>query len=652
MLEKMKLRYKIIIGMVIILACGIVGEVLFNAPLLLGRKEAFQSLDLSKVELSGFELIDGELVCTEKGISHSADVPGIIIHMDKQYIGKLRFHFDSWSKLRAVISIDSYTGYGDPLLKEIEDNNNIVYSESVVNIRNQTNKIKISFPDFNQDADSDASLKISDITLDNRVSLSVVRMAFVCIAAFLILFLIFFKETVTNHIERVFVVFAVAMGLILTVALPEHKIGWDEEIHFNRAYSLSEAMIGHDQALAYPAIHLLMVNSYQNWPDDRAGSKEEHFQEIHYLNANGVYWEREDSEDNYHELNIPGMATIGYIPQALMLLFAKLFRLPFALVYLAGRLGNLFLYSIVMYFAIKKMPIGKRILTAISLLPTLMFLTGVYAYDIMVYAFIALSIAYILHELLHEEQKITYKNYIIICASMVIGCASKAVYIPLILLMLFLPKAKFKDKKQMYIMKGIIAGVFLAMMATFVLPSAGGEMAGDERGGELTSVSGQLRMIFRYPFAYAAILLKSIKDTLGAYVFGTESLGYMGHMLMVRFQYFIPIFLGVIMVTDTAKDKAMKLKIQYKAVSAVLILGVMSLIWTALYLSFTSVGATVIQGVQGRYYLPLLPLIYLILNTDKIQNHIPERIYNILVVGGAALVTMSSIFVKLISTYY
>lgn len=29
------------------------------------------------------------------------------------------------------------------------------------------------------------------------------------------------------------------------------------------------------------------------------------------------------------------------------------------------------------------------------------------------------------------------------------------------------------------------------------------------------------------------------------------------------------------------------------------------LVWTALYLSFTEVGKSVISGVQARYYLPL-----------------------------------------------
>ena len=46
---------------------------------------------------------------------------------------------------------------------------------------------------------------------------------------------------------------------------------------------------------------------------------------------------------------------------------------------------------------------------------------------------------------------------------------------------------------------------------------------------------------------------------------------------------------------------------------------VIAMIWTALYLSFTEVGKTVIAGVQARYYLPFIFVLYLCFHNDKIN---------------------------------
>lgn len=55
--------------------------------------------------------------------------------------------------------------------------------------------------------------------------------------------------------------------------------------------------------------------------------------------------------------------------------------------------------------------------------------------------------------------------------------------------------------------------------------------------------------------------------------------------------------------------------IKYKIVDLFIILIVILLIWTSLYLSFTPVGANVIDGVQSRYYIPLfLPVFFMMWN--------------------------------------
>lgn len=59
-------------------------------------------------------------------------------------------------------------------------------------------------------------------------------------------------------------------------------------------------------------------------------------------------------------------------------------------------------------------------------------------------------------------------------------------------------------------------------------------------------------------------------------------------------------------------------------------MGMVAMIWTALYISFNEIGATSIQGVQGRYYHPLLILLYIVLGGRYITVNIEKRKFDYL----------------------
>ena len=60
------------------------------------------------------------------------------------------------------------------------------------------------------------------------------------------------------------------------------------------------------------------------------------------------------------------------------------------------------------------------------------------------------------------------------------------------------------------------------------------------------------------------------------------------------------------------KDSKDIFNIIEKCFTFILILGTIGLMFTSLYMQWTSVGAQVIDGIQGRYFIPLL---YLLLTT-------------------------------------
>ena len=54
---------------------------------------------------------------------------------------------------------------------------------------------------------------------------------------------------------------------------------------------------------------------------------------------------------------------------------------------------------------------------------------------------------------------------------------------------------------------------------------------------------------------------------------------------------------------------------------ALVVLAIVTLIFTSLYVQWTTIGGESIAGVQGRYFLPILPLIMLLIgSTLKIKS--------------------------------
>ena len=75
----------------------------------------------------------------------------------------------------------------------------------------------------------------------------------------------------------------------------------------------------------------------------------------------------------------------------------------------------------------------------------------------------------------------------------------------------------------------------------------------------------------------------------------------------------------------------------YKLLLAVMIFGVVCVIWTSLYGTFSVVGAAAIDGVQARYYIPLmLPFLYLFGNRKLVWKGSRVWYYRVLFLGGRA----------------
>lgn len=606
-----KYKFYILIFMISIFA-GIFGEVVYNLPI--DKQNDYQYIDTDSVKMENFVWMENsKFHCESSGAT-------LTFEFEKQYVDKLTFGYASQfeSVLSCEVIVQSYEDGETPIEKRITDNNNYILKTSVINIREVTDKIIIKMGSDSEGAE------LFNIAIDNTGNISEWRMLFVCICTFLILSLVYcWIKKIVIPLEIIFLCISMSIGLLGIGALPTHKVGCDEEIHFGRAYFWGETIMGEDK-IEYPAgIEYMRVVSTSNWPYLLPKSEEEYKEENAYRNIVNDY-DKENSEiewiesENGYEFEL---STVAYIFQWLMIKFGMLLGVPFSVVYRMGRMGNLILYSLVVFVAIRHLTRGKRILFVLALMPVNMLTAMTYSYDAWVNAFAFLGASYLIEEWFGKNRKVSYKNFAIIIIAFVLSSLPKAVYIPLIALFLFIPKDKFNTKKEMYVMKSIIILVVLMMLSTFVLPAliSPSDLGGDSRGGD-TSVVRQLSYIFLHPIYYAEILLTSIKNTFFSYAIGQEGLGRMGHLEPVANGTWILVTVCYVVFTDYMQDETETVKIWQKSVILFVSFCVICLIWTALYLSYTPVGANSIAGVQGRYYLPVTIWMLWALRTDKIRN--------------------------------
>lgn len=610
-----------------VLLLAFFSELAFQIPAL--RNSYNLSLPITSASYKGCEPEGDALICGNDG----AD---ITFSFERNYVGKLYFTFERKSADKLAdfqITVHSYNIFGTEEMLEYSDQNPNLLHTSTVNLHKTADEVTIHIPK------ELAGIRISDVGIKNEFQFSKERFFFFLALYALIAFLLFADSAWSKKTESRFLIFSLVIGTVFVSVLPISKVGWDEEIHFHRAYTLPITRT----AKLTPTLHEYTAVSLTNWPYNLTQSKEEKVELFGSLEALADY----DSPDVIEVSNKPNLMNfynLHYVPQTLGIKAGQLFHLNFGYVYMLGRWCNLLAYSIIMYFAIKKLPIGKRLMAAIGLMPTPIFLASTYSYDAMIIAGITFGFAYLLTELLDRKKPLETKNFLFFVGSITLASLAKAIYIPLILMGLLIPKEKYITKKQRILCRLAIIGAVLLLVGTFILPSfIAPPTTGDVRGGD-TNRAAQLALVLSQPIAYLGVWFDNFSSTLLNFTMGPDDLGFMGHLASSPCMHLIMILLVVLILTDTNNLSNRHMNAKEKSVLTFLLLMIAGMIWSALYLDFTEVGKTTIAGVQGRYYLPLLFPLFSMFLPVKLRTLWNERKYDFAVFAMIACIEFKTIY--------
>lgn len=537
--------------------------------------------------------------------------------VDGQYINNIFFNYKLDSDSKWTINYNFHNLYGYSEKKSISGR-----ASSVINVFEEEINAKI----IDLNIEFDKNIEVQNFKINNKIDFfSNYTIVFMFLAIDIILF-VMFRNVIKEKIEYLFMILALSGGIVMILLTPYGvNSTWDDQIHYEIIYGLANK---------YYTLSGAELTDSERFPYWIANTETERQEFAKYLDENdkvntGIKTGRSFS-----------IQKLTYLPSAMVYKVFDILNLPFSLAFVFGKIIILLIYVVTVFFAIKITPKFKYLMLVIALIPVELSLASNYSYDSPIVAFVLLGFAFYFREIT-SKGKISYKNVIPTIISFIIASCAKAIYSPLLLVLLFLPKDKFNDKKQKNKFKLLTALIFMVMMSTFMIPMLTHEMSADSRGGD-TDTYGQIKTIIGSPVSFAKVVYKNIILQFFEKFFSKDALydlPYIGPHLSSIGYYLILFSLFFAVYIDDKKE----IKIN-KLVIALILIMIIGMIWGALYLSYTPVGSTDIKGVQGRYFIPLLLPLLMIVYTPKIKCQISKENLNKIFIIVLTLITYLEIY--------
>ena len=439
-----------------------------------------------------------------------------------------------------------------------------------------------------------------------------------------------------KNLAKLFFILSMLVGIILVFIVPPFNSP-DEDSHFLYAYEISKGnffptTVNHYSGYYVPSSFFNYINEIKKLENDRDNKYK--YSEIYF----DQMLSQDYSQTEFSRAVIQSDIKIAYLAPALgiqltdyMSTFSRE-KVSISVMLQFARFFSLLAYSIIGYFAIKITPKFKKSFFVILLLPMSVFLRSMVTYDGILLVITALAIANMLKLIYNKEVKFSTIDWIIFLITGFILLNVKIVYSIVFLGLFAIPDNVFgtrqKKIKTIFTMAAIILFVSIVRKTPYLLI----ENTGND------TLQMQVKFILNNPIQYLKILARSIIGqwkTQEYWMIGTY--GLLDTYMPVLFVFLMKIFLIFVFIFDASLEK-IKLPLWLKLGLLFLIIFDICGIYTKMYISWTPLitgeyGGNIITGVQGRYYLPFLLLIPLILNNNlisKIKNKKINNFINIL----------------------
>ncbi len=421
--------------------------------------------------------------------------------------------------------------------------------------------------------------------------------------------ILYFCHPQKIHLSTGIIVFSV--GIVYMCAMPVSMVP-DESVHLFTAYHTSNMMMGIDENGCEKKGCVMM----------REEDSLYNHQAYDYTDENIVSFLSQIGQKSTNEnLVASGWGVMHgneylFIPCSLGISVARLLHLNTASLFFLGRLFNFVFYVVLSMLAVYLIPFGKLLLSSILTMP-MSFQQGMsFSYDVCVNSIAFLLTAIAFKFAYENTKKVNWKKAIpLLFFTFILAKAKGHAYITIALLpyiILFMNHLKCSNKKQTKVILSTVL-VILLIVAT------GLGIMMIVNNNHLVSYTPSY-LSYADAEKYSISFLLNHPRYIPRIIFGTlfvygpyYLLTFVGHLLgwleLEISSIYIKIELMILALFTVFSDTK-KITSNKRSISIIASLISIVFIFAGLLLAWTPINTVLVQGVQGRYFIPVaLPLL-------------------------------------------
>lgn len=422
--------------------------------------------------------------------------------------------------------------------------------------------------------------------------------------------------------EAVFFWLVLSLGLLYMLTITPMAVP-DEHFHYSNSYRIYNILMGreHPETMIYQNDPVLLehhntVSGYTRLLEDFGGAMPE-----------------DAPFDSYNRL---AAYPLCYVPQVLAILIGRFLNRNFITLFELGRFFNLLTYAFFVYVAVKNIPRFKVLLGIISMMPMALQQAASFSTDPFINGLSFVLIAYGC-KMIWAEHPIERRDVIAAIATAAFLAPAKVIYCGILLLYFLIPSRNFSRPKEKIKFLCVIIAAAGAMILLFQLSSIltlqnSSESALNWEGKK----NYNLAFVLSHPLETIRIFWNTLTEFAEFWCYQAVGVRLCGMTLFISDStiaaYILAIFTAVF---DTFETNRQKVTWGLRIACLLAAFAIVCLTMTAMFLGCTSNTRDQIVGVQGRYFIPAMPLVMIALSIPQIR--IPDKAIRYLVIFAGAL---------------
>ncbi len=379
----------------------------------------------------------------------------------------------------------------------------------------------------------------------------------------------------------------------------------DEETHIDMAYRYADIIMGTGNTQDGRCLKRIGDSEIGFISDPSVGNYREVYETIgEKMNKEGARIEDVAATGN------SGAYLFMHFPGAVGIMIARMLGLGTTQMLYLGRFLGLLLFAAALFLGIRRIPFGKTIIFTLAILPITLQQVNSFSYDSVLFSAVLVFACYILG-MAYDDKSISGIDLFIVCllGIAIIYCKSGA-YTPICFSYLLIPAKKFANKKEYTtFVSGLGITYILAFLAKNIkVVNTGAEVTNKVMGIEsaMSVPNYSVGYLLAHPSTFFDVINNTVMDKTDFYIQSMlgQHLGWIqievANVIVIAFT--VCLFLAAL----RSRGEEQYIEVGHKWWMVCITGASAALVLLGMLISWTPISYISVEGVQGRYFYPLL----------------------------------------------